>query len=62
MNEALRLGLKDVAVLEEIGDLFEKEEFFPEAQRLYEAVSALIQVEQQKTSAEHEAKRSKALS
>ena len=62
MNEALRLGLKDVSVLEEIGDLFEQQDFFPEAQRLYEACSALILMEQQKASAEHEAKRSKTLS
>ena len=45
MNEALRLGLKDIALIEEIGDLFEQQELFPETQKLYETVSGLIQQE-----------------
>ena len=62
MNEALRLGLKDIALIEEIGDLFEQQELFPETQKLYETVSGLIQQEQQKTATEHEAKRQKSKS
>ena len=58
MNEALRLGLKDTAVLEEIADLFEQQDILPEAMKLYEAVSAFIQMEQETAQAEHAQKKS----
>ena len=45
MKEALRLGLKDTALLEEIADLFEHEGLLAESARLYETVSSLIQLE-----------------
>jgi tetratricopeptide (TPR) repeat protein len=62
MKEALRLGLKDTALLEEIADLFEHEGLLAESARLYETVSSLIQSEQETAQAEHAQKRDRAAS
>lgn len=62
MKEALRLGLKDTALLEEIADLFEHEGLLAESARLYETVSSLIQLEQETAQAEHAQKRDRAAS
>ena len=47
MKEANKLGLKETALLEEIADLFEQEGLLSDAVKIYDSISAFIQMEQE---------------